>query len=247
MTYTRKDYGVKKIDVVILPSEATIDFIYKSSLDMPHIGIIYLPFKYIDLLDTDDMLDKMQAKSKIIHLISVQLARHWFYNFLECNNKKTSLLVSNYNLDVRSQTISLLKIVCKNVSCSNAEQITDNNIDSLLGFNDECFLHKGIINWISYLAFQMLQPDLVDLVHLEWDLIREIDDTYFSPNQDINFIYQTYDFPRLTYTNEFQTVKTELKVIFLLEFHKNFKLNFELNLFKEFDIGADNIANFWCR
>ena len=47
---------------------------------------------------------------------------------------------------------------------------------------------------------------------MEWSLIRELDETYFFSDSNIKYIYQAYDFPRLTESNSLQKIKTEIKV-----------------------------------
>jgi hypothetical protein len=43
---------------------------------------------------------------------------------------------------------------------------------------EKCFLNKGIVNWMAYLAFQEVYPELFELIHMEWSLIKEIDCVY---------------------------------------------------------------------
>ncbi len=40
----------------------------------------------------------------------------------------------------------------------------DKSLSSYLEFNERCFLHTGVINWLAYLALRTVYPDLFDLV-----------------------------------------------------------------------------------
>lgn len=80
-----------------------------------------------------------------------------------------------------------------------------------LRYNQNCHLLKGIVNWLAYLGFQSVYPDLFDLIRLEWALIRELDDTYFFSDSNVKYIYQIYDFPRLTDSDSILRIRAEMK------------------------------------
>ena len=72
---------------------------------------------------------------------------------------------------------------------------------------------------------------------MEWSLIKNIDETYFLTNKNLNHVYQYYEFPRLVDGNNFQIIKTEIKVK-LKTYIRNFFLIYlsilELNFGKSF-------------
>jgi hypothetical protein len=184
-------------------------------LIMSQIGIIYIPNTYIKNLASLDQLTKMQSKMKIISTISKQLSRHWFRQFLEQDCEKNLFKEDfNYN-DLTLDTINLIKNICDsstNNSCLGIDSF-DKSVTLYLEFNEKCFLNKGIVNWMAYLAFQEVYPELFELIHMEWSLIKEIDEVNFFSSQNLNYIYKSYDFPRLAETNSFLRTKTEIKVI----------------------------------
>ena len=51
-----------------------------------------------------------------------------------------------------------------NQSHHQTQQLPDKTLTSYLEFNERCFLNIGLINWIAYLAFRVVYPDLFDLV-----------------------------------------------------------------------------------
>lgn len=84
-------------------------------------------------------------------------------------------------------------------------------VNLFLRYNQNCHLLKGIVNWLAYLGFQSVYPDLFDLIRLEWALIRELDDTYFFSDSNVKYIYQIYDFPRLTDSDNILRIRAEMK------------------------------------
>jgi hypothetical protein len=181
---------------------------------MSQIGIIYMPNNLISRFDSPDQLTKSESRMKIIHTLSKQLARHWFRQFLQQDCEK-NLFKEDYNYkDLTFDTVNLIKNICDsstNNSCMESDPF-DKSINSYLEFNEKCFLNKGIINWMAYLAFQTVYPDLFDLVHLEWSLVKDMNQISILSNQNLNYIYQSYEFPRLSETNDFFKTKTEMKV-----------------------------------
>ena len=55
---------------------------------------------------------------------------------------------------------------------------------------------------------------------MEWSLIRELDEAYFFSDSNIKYIYQIYNFPRLTESENIQSIKTEIKV-FLFDVYRH--------------------------
>ena len=136
---------------------------------MAQLGIIYLPQFFVRNLKTIDLLEKAQVKLKIVHIISKQLAKHWFYKYQECNNQMNLFKDVNEN-DFTVDTLYLIRSLCaesKNLTfCSNkdiAEQ--DQSFNTYLQYNVNCYLFKGIVNWLSYLSFKSIHPELFDLVN----------------------------------------------------------------------------------
>jgi hypothetical protein len=238
---------------VVLPSESIIDLV-DSDFQMTHFGIIYLSSSYLSQMNSNDQLTKVQNKLKLLNMIAKQLAKHWSFDSFEVNCEK-SYIQSNFEssnsnaetsdeYDIVTETTSMVKSYCESNNCvvsdsgenynrTNQRDYIDRSLNSYLELNEKCFLYKGFINWLSYLAFQTVQPDLFDLVsfsrllnkkvkntanldliqvQLEWSLIKEVDETYFLANQNLNHIYQSYEFPRLVGNNNFQKIKTEMKV-----------------------------------
>jgi hypothetical protein len=93
---------------------------------------------------------------------------------------------------------------CVNGTCGRG-------INLFLRYNQNCHLFKGVVNWLSYLGFQAVYPDLFDLIRLEWALIRELDDTYFFSDSNVKYIYQIYEFPRLTDGDNILRIRSEMK------------------------------------
>ena len=226
-------------DVIILSTKTYMDII-NDDLIMSQIGIVYIPNSFISNLASMDQLTKSESKMKIINTISKQLARHWFKQFLEQDCEK-NLFKEDYSYnDLTYDTMNLIKNICdssKTNDCLGVDPF-DKSINLYLEFNEKCFLNKGFVNWIGYLAFQTVYPDLFELVHLEWSLVKDIDEINFLSNLDLNYIYQSYNFPRLAETNNFLRTKTELKVILFLIFFERFLLNLSnyLTKKKEFDV-----------
>jgi hypothetical protein len=171
--------------VIILPSENIIDLVSKD-FQMTHTGLVYLPSIYLNQINSNDQLTKIQNKLKILKMISKQLAKQWFLNMHDTNCEKTFInqqqqqnKVLRESDDLSSDTSKVLKTYFESSSIlSNYNQINitndsnkflrkdrlDRTLNSYLELNEKCFLYKGFINWMSYLAFQSVQPDLFDLV-----------------------------------------------------------------------------------
>lgn len=167
--YTKVQYVLKKLDVVILPSESIIE-LANDDQSLAQLGIIYLPQFYVKSLKTSDLLEKSQVKLKVVHIISKQLSKHWFYKYQECNNQMNLFKDLNEN-DFTVDTLYLIKSLCaenNNLTfCSNKDPaVKDKSFDAFLQYNVNCYLFKGIVNWLSYLSFKSIHPDLVDLVFI---------------------------------------------------------------------------------
>lgn len=172
--YTKLEYPLKKLDIVTLPSESIIE-LANDDQTFAQLGIIYLPQFYVKNLKTNDLLEQEQVKLKIVHMISKQLAKHWFYKFQDCHNQMHFYKNVNEN-DFTVDTIYLVKSLCaekRNLTfCSNkdlAEQ--DASFKAFLQYNVNCYLFKGVVNWISYLSFKSINPDLFDLVNLRRNIL----------------------------------------------------------------------------
>jgi hypothetical protein len=158
-----------------------------------------------------DQLDQAQTLLKIIHIISKQLAKHWFSNYQECNdainlsNKDNSYALTDN--DLATETYYFMKAFVKS---SNKQMNSTSSM--FLKYNQNCYLFKGIVNWLGYMGFQSIKPDLFDLVFLEWSIVRELDEAYFFSDSNVKYIYQVYDFPRLTESENILKIKTEIKV-----------------------------------
>ncbi|CAF0715734.1 unnamed protein product [Brachionus calyciflorus] len=193
--YTKRNYPLEKIDFIILP------YGEHELAQINQVGILYLPVSFINSkYYSNDQLTKLRHKLNLANTISKQLVKHWFYESVDihCDNEQ----------DIYMDTLNLMNL-CVNNSCQ--ENDTNLFLQQNLDLNEKCFLFKGVINWISYLGFQSVHPDLFDLVHLEWSLIKNIDETYFLTNKNLNHVYQYYEFPRLVDGDNFQKIKSEIK------------------------------------
>jgi hypothetical protein len=159
---------------------------------MTHYGIIYLSSSYLNHMGSNDQLTKVQNKLKLLNMISKQLAKHWSFDSYELNCEKI-FVQSNFEsswveanglhrhvdeeYDIVTETTSMLTSYCETSNCvangfgneaggnrSSSKDLTERSLNSYLELNEKCFLYKGFINWLSYLAFQTVQPDLFDLV-----------------------------------------------------------------------------------
>lgn len=237
--YTNRKYPADKIEIVVLPSENVIDLV-NTDFQMTHHGIIYLASSYFNrYMTSNDDLTKSQNNFKLLNMLAKQLAKHWFYDSYDLNCEKNFILQSSRTLDnwhgedmtdqsdILADTVDMVKSFSEynfNFRHNNqsGKDLLDKSVSVYLELNEKCFLFKGVINWISYMAFQSVQTEtayqlsthnyLFDLVHLEWSLIKDVDETYFLANKNLNHIYQTYEFPHLAENNNFQKIKTEMKV-----------------------------------
>ena len=126
-------------------------------------GIIYLPSTFMSTLNSNDQLTHTQNNLKIVNMLSKQLVKHWFYNFFELHCDKFNLYDDN-SYDITTDTINILRNQCqKSKGCQNV-QYFKKNVNEYLEINEKCYLYKGFINWIGYLAFQAVQPNFIDLV-----------------------------------------------------------------------------------
>lgn len=150
--YTKQAYPINKIDLVVVPLKE-IDLI-----ELNHVGILYIPASYIDSeLYSNDYLTKLKRKLSFVNILSKQLGKHWFYDSLDFHCLEQKLEENEISKD----TLDLMKL-CSNGSCTLNE--TNFYLDQYFKLNEKCFLFKGIVNWISYLAFKSLNPYFFDLV-----------------------------------------------------------------------------------
>ena len=176
-------------------------------------GVIFIPSKFIDNLENGDHLNRIETKSKLIYSVARQLIKHWFYNYVECDYDNDRSFHSeseseSMKFDLTIDTINVIRNFLENQIYVKNERL----LNQLLESNEKCYIYKGLIGWISYLAFKSQQADFFDLYQLEWSLIRRIDEMDLFDNQNINYIYQAYEFPRLTEATNFNNIKTEIRV-----------------------------------
>lgn len=152
--YTKQFYPINKIDLVIVPlTEMDI-------IEINHVGILYLPSSNINSkLYSNDYLTKLKCKLSLVNILSKQLAKHWFYESIDFHCMKKNIEGN----EVSKATLDLMKL-CTNNSCFFNE--TKMIFDQYFDLNEKCCLFKGVINWISYLAFKSINPDFFDLVKL---------------------------------------------------------------------------------
>jgi len=162
-------------DIVLLSNNDINDLIDFDSI-YDHNGIIYLPENLLTRMNDQDQLTRSQIKSKIIFTIAKQLSRYWFnhYHFTDCscsiwsqssNSNENSNPFTTINRLFNNQFENLNSTFeCLDEECftNKLRNIYDEN--SILDYNIECFLRKGVIGWLSYMSLQLIQSDLFDLV-----------------------------------------------------------------------------------
>ena len=141
-----------------------------TDFSMIHMGIIYLPSTFVTSPSSnhDQSLPQTKNNLKIVNMLSKQLVKHWFYNFFNLHCDKSNLYDDN-SYDITTDTINILKNVCqktnsKNCLNSNVQYFSKKSVNDYLEINEKCFIYKGFISWIGYLAFQAVQPGFIDLV-----------------------------------------------------------------------------------
>jgi hypothetical protein len=139
-----------------------------TDFSMLHMGIIYLPSTYITSPSNsnDQSLPHTQNNLKIVNMLAKQLVKHWFYNFFDLHCDKSNLYDDN-NYDITTDTLNILKNVCQKTNaknCLNMQFFSKKGVNEYLEINEKCFLYKGFVSWIGYLAFQAVQPGFIDLV-----------------------------------------------------------------------------------
>ena len=147
---------------MVLPNERITDFLNNERVPA-QIGLIYLPQMYVSKIKSIDQLEQAQTLLKIVHIISKQLVKHWFYNYQECDHH-IDLSKEAQESDLTTEINFLMRYNCDkyNKNCTNSR-----NKNIFLKHNQNCFLFKGFTNWLSYLGFQSIKPDLFDLVRIK--------------------------------------------------------------------------------
>jgi hypothetical protein len=137
-----------------------------------HNGIIYLPLNLLTRMNDQDQLTRAQIKSKIIFILAKQLSRYWFnhYHFIDCSCS----IWSQSSLNENSNPFTTIERIyndkhdstfeCNDIDCIDNKITKNIDENSVLDYNIECFLRKGIIGWLSYMSLQLIQSDLYDLV-----------------------------------------------------------------------------------
>jgi hypothetical protein len=159
-------------DIVLLSNNDINDLIDFDTI-YDHNGIIYLPENLLTRMNDQDQLTRAQIKSKIIFTLAKQLSRYWFnhYHFTDChyqnyqNHYQNSNPFTTINRLFNNQFENLNSTFeCLDEECftNKLRNIYDEN--SILDYNIECFLRKGVIGWLSYMSLQLIQSDLFDLV-----------------------------------------------------------------------------------
>lgn len=171
--YTKKDYQLDKLDLIVLPKSSAKNLLSASQdPKTTSIGLVFIPDSYITNYEHFDYLNKLKLKFKMTSILSKQLAKYWFYtsNDFHC---ETNLLTPSNENDVFEDKIASIRALCSAQNCSRASgNKSASNNNNLLGRSvltdlqiyHSCMLYKAVVNWISYLAFQSVYPDLFDLV-----------------------------------------------------------------------------------
>lgn len=118
-SYTATAYRLQKLDIVILPHESMLDFLHSDQVPA-QLGIIYLPQVYIESIRAKDQLQQAQYLLKIIHLIAKQLAKHWFYNYQDCQSTVYSSNHGDTASDLVTETRTFMDKFCVNGKCMGA-------------------------------------------------------------------------------------------------------------------------------
>lgn len=165
-SYTKKDYELDKIDIVILP-KSTVKSLLSTTSQEPKttsVGILYIPDSYVTKYESYDYLNKLKLKFKITNSISKQLVKHWFYssNDFHCENAN---VMANEN-DAFMEKIDSIRAYCLVHNCTRNRTgfMLGRSVLADLHIYQSCFMYKAIVNWIGYLAFRSIYPDLFDLV-----------------------------------------------------------------------------------
>lgn len=167
-SYTKKDYQLDKLDIVVLPKSSAKSLLAASqNPKTTSIGLLFVPDAYITNYEHFDYLNKLKLKFKITSVLSKQLAKFWFYSSNDYHCETSSLSPSNEN-DIFMEKIASIRSLCLAQNCSHSGNKSANNIGRSvlvdLQIYQSCVLYKAVVNWIGYLAFQSVYPDLFDLV-----------------------------------------------------------------------------------
>jgi hypothetical protein len=240
--YTKKTYDLDKIDVVVLPEKSVLELVQSSDIKTTSLGLVYVSESLLREYDTNDYIKRIRVKFQLTNLLSKQLAKHWFYNSNELHCDSVSIY--EYENDLFMEKIRQIKSHCQMQNQSQSHQNQSQAasakaerakiLDDLALF-EKCHFYKALVNWIGYMAFQSVYPDLIDLVldflkflvstlklfiiiiiyyyqvTLEWNLIKQMDSDYFLDQKNMNLVYEEHDFPRLTEQVNFQDVRNEMK------------------------------------
>ena len=120
-----------------MPTETPLDFLNNDQVTA-QLGIIYLPQNYVENIRLTDQLEQAQALLKVIHLISKQLAKHWFYNYQDCHSNLPQNAFADS--DLATETYHFMKNFCDDDRCSRSR-----DVEMFLRYNQNCYLFKGVI------------------------------------------------------------------------------------------------------
>lgn len=194
--YTQKDYPLSKIDILVLPNE-------DENEDANHLGFIYLSLKLINQMYNTDDLIRTQIKSKVIYSIAKQIARHWFYGLSDCSCSLWN------NINSQMDQFKALNLYLSDDSY--------NSNNSKLDYNQNCFLQNGLTTWLSFMGLQLLQPEIYDLLELEWYMLRKMELKSFSVYQSSTYFYFDYNFVKLSSSENIIKTKIELKSVEIIK------------------------------
>jgi hypothetical protein len=162
--YTKKDYVLDKIDLVILPL-ASISQFSTNDLKTTNMGVVYLPEAYLTEYGHDVYAKintiQLKLKYKITNILAKQLSKHWFSksNDYHCDTNEP-----NEN-EAFIEKIANIKLICSSMNCTTGNRtLLSKSVFADLQIYQKCFLYKALVNWMGYLAFQSIYPELFDLV-----------------------------------------------------------------------------------
>lgn len=168
--YTKKDYQLDKLDIVVLPKSSAKSLLAATSQELKttSIGLVFMPDTYTQNYEHFDYLNKLKLKFKITNVLSKQLVKYWFYSSNGFHCETNSLTATNEN-DVFMEKVASIRGLCSVQNCSHGNNKSSTNVlgRSVLAdlqIYQSCVLYKAIVNWVGYLAFQSVYPDLFDLV-----------------------------------------------------------------------------------
>lgn len=164
--------------MIILPKKSADELIENEDVKTVNVGLIYIGDTYLDEYQTNDYISRTKFKFKLTHSIAKQLTKHWFQqsNDFHCDSMH---IYANEQEQLFADNLRTIKNYCPQLrNCSYNDQplatiddsnATNNSATARFVINDlhlfeKCYFYKSIVNWISYLAFQSIYPQLFDLV-----------------------------------------------------------------------------------